>query len=215
MDLHQNEAIKRGEQDSLAPIQLERMSIEEESLVKHRGRVGHLMLFAVLAVSVVGLGTQLMKKLDAREAVVSAAAGVQRIRADKLDPFLRCALPGLDRAKLNSKDSLIGAIDDYSESMGKDYARTLSRCMPMLEEVSPALAAQKTPVELALPMRNLRSAAESLTVAVNAYRQHLGAPNEPYDYLHSLPRIEKIASAWERYEVSAKRFDDVVRATID
>ena len=213
MSKHQEKLTKN--EDSLAPIQLERMSREEESLVKHRGRTRQLLAIGALAVCVAGGGTYFMKQLDAREAVVSAAAGVQRVRSEKLQPFLRCALPGLGQSQLNSKERLIGAIDDFSESLGKGYARTLGRCLPVLEEVAPALAAQPVPADLRSEARSLHDSAVRLTGAVKDYRAHLAAPTQAYDYLQSLPMIEKIAVAWESYEVNAKTFDNAVHAKLD
>jgi hypothetical protein len=215
MTRHETEQKLTHNEDSLAPFQLDRMSIEEESLVKHRGRFTQLTSLAALALCVVGGGTYLMKRLDQRQTVVSAAAGVQRVRAEKLEPFLRCALPGIGATQLNSRERLIGAIDDFSESLGKGYARTLTRCLPVLGEVAPALAAQVAPTDLRPQVRALHDSAVALTAAVQTYRDHLGAPAAKYDYVTALPLVEKIAVAWEGYEANAKRFDDAVHAKLD
>ena len=50
---------------------------------------------------------------------------------------------------------------------------------------------------------------------MSSYRAYLGEPGAQYDYVKALPLIEKIAVAWDQYEVGAKRFDDAARAKLD
>jgi hypothetical protein len=105
-------------EDSLAPIQLDRLSVEETSLIKHRERYSQLAGITAIVGCLVAGGAFVMKQLDAQAAITQTAAAAQRLRSDSLEPFLYCALPGMTRAQLASKEQLMAAIDDVSAARG-------------------------------------------------------------------------------------------------
>ncbi len=214
MDDVEVKKVARDEQDSLAPVRLDRVSVEDEAVLMQRGRAGKMMAVAMAAILLGAGANYWMKRIDAREAYVGASASVHRLRVDKLEPFLRCALPDIDRAQVNSKDRLISAIESYGDRMGKDYGRVLARCTPMLSALPAQLAAVQAPASLQPEVRGLSTAARDLTQAVDNYRSYLSNSGSQYDYVQALPMMEKIAVAWERYEAHQASFDSAVHEAV-
>ncbi|HEX2675710.1 MAG TPA: hypothetical protein VHM19_03705 [Polyangiales bacterium] len=205
----------RDEQNSLAPVSLDRLSVEDEAKLMHIGEHGKLAIVA-LAVLLVGSGSlYFMKRLDTREAYVGAAAQVHKLRTEQLEPFLRCVLPDADRAQINSKENLISAIEAYGDRMGKDYSRMLAKCTPMVDDLPQQLAAVPAPKSVRDQMRGLSHAANDLRQAVVAYHSYLSNSGRQYDYVQALPLMEKIAVAWESYESRQAELDAAVKNAIN
>jgi hypothetical protein len=207
--------LTRDEQDSLAPLSLDRLSVEDEAALMQGGKLGKLAFVAVIAVMVGASTSFWMKRIDTREAYVGAAASVHKLRVDKLEPFLRCALPEVDRAQINSKDRLISAIEAYGDRLGKDYGRVLSRCMPLVADLPADLAAVPGPAPVKEHLRELSRAASDLESAVGNYRTYLTSATHDYDYVQALPLMEKIAVAWESYEARQAELDAQVHTAVD
>jgi hypothetical protein len=186
--------------DSLAPIQLERLSVEEEVALMGRGRGKQLAgIAAVALVSVLG-GVLWMKGMDAREAYASAATRLGQLDRQHGYAFMYCALPGIPQSQIDSRENLHTAIEHFGEQYGKSYARNLRRCAPTLDEMAPALAALQVPENVSSELHALRTAAANLKRAWNDYRGYLEDPKRPYDYVQAVPLIEKITLGWEAYE---------------
>jgi hypothetical protein len=215
MNDQKSKQLVRTEQDSLAPIALDRLSVEDEAALMQRGKLGRLSSLAFLAVMLGAGATFWMKTIDAREAYVGAAARVSELRTSALEPFLRCALPQTDRASINSKARLISALETYGDRFGKDYSRTLSRCAPILAELPAELARIKAPHDVQEQLARLSSSASDLAAAFGGYRSYLSSAGKSYDYVQALPMMEKIAIAWETYEARQAELHAQVQAAVD
>lgn len=205
----------RDDQSSLAPIQLDRLSVEEEAALMQTGKHGRLAVVAVAAV-LLGAGvTFFLKRVDAREAYVAAAVSVRELRTSKLEAFARCALPDAERTAVGSKDRLLSALERQSDRMGVVYGRVLSRCQPMVDDLAAQLPAVRAPERLAPEMKQLTGAAHELARAVEQYRAYLGNAARRYEYVQALPHMEKIATAWASYDAREAELAAAVERAVE
>lgn len=205
----------RDEQDSLAPVALDRLTVEEEAALMQTGKGGKLAVIAVVAVLLGAGATFWLKQLDARQAYVGAAASVRELHAATLEPFARCALPEASGLQLTSKESMLSALERSSERMGPAYGRVLARCQPLVEALPSDLAKVQAPAALAAQLKTLASAANELGGAIEQYRTHLGHAGRGYDYVQALPFMEKIASAWGSCLAQHAELDAQVARSLD
>jgi hypothetical protein len=189
----------RIEQGSLAPIQLERTSVDEEVALMKRGK--GLRLTVTLLVSLVAIagGARLLSNMDTTRAYASGADRLDAIDAQQSEAFLRCALPNLQRAQVASASALFSAIEFATERFDKQYGKQLAQCAPLLGELQHALDGVRAPSDMTLRVQSVRVSAQELGQAWNAYRVYLQDPNKRYDYVQATPMIEKISEAWETY----------------
>jgi hypothetical protein len=202
----------RDDPNSLAPIQLERASVEEDVASMKSGKGLRLTAtLLVTAVAVVG-GTQLLGAMDAHQAYAHAAEQLELIDSQQSEAFLRCALPNIQRAQLNDPSALHTAIEIASERMDKGYGRVLAQCEPLLQSFEEAVNGIKAPSDMTRGMQGLSLAAGELVRSWASYRTYLQDPAQRYDYVQATPRIEKITTAWASYQTQRTQVRDGLSA---
>lgn len=202
----------RREPESLAPIQLERISVDEEVAQMKRGKGMQLVLTAlVIALGVAG-GSRWMSDIDASQAYAAAADRLEAIDSQQGDAYLRCALPNVQNSQLSSASSLHNAIEIASERLEKRYGKLLEQCDYLLVGLTSALSAMRAPADMTRRMDDLRVSADQLGDAFQDYRDYLLDPAKPYDYVQATPLIEKIANHWQQYENARAQARSALRA---
>jgi hypothetical protein len=188
------------EADSLAPIQLERTSVEEEVSRMKTGKGLRLTLtLLVVTLAVVG-GTRWMGKIDAAQAYAHAADQLEAIDSQQGEAYLRCALPNLQHSQVSSASALHSAIELASERFDKRYAKQLASCTYLLDALQSSLGTVRAPADMTLPVERLRHSAQAFGQAWEHYRVYLQDPAQRYDFVQATPLIEKIAVAWAGYQ---------------
>ncbi|MET0389849.1 MAG: hypothetical protein ABW321_28010 [Polyangiales bacterium] len=197
--MHQPTAQGRQDPHSLAPIQLEGTSVEEDA-AKIRGGRGLRMTLTVvsLGAAIVG-GTQLLRAMDTQQAYAQAAAQLEHVDTQESEAHLRCALPNLQRSQLDTQAAMHNAIEIASERMDKGYGKLLAKCTPLLESFTASVDGIRAPANMTQKLRALSNSAGELNRSWSAYRDYLQRPGQPYDYVQAAPMIEKITTAWQGY----------------
>lgn len=202
----------RNDPNSLAPIQLERTSIEDDVASMKSGKGLRLTAtLLVTAAAIVG-GTQLLGAMDTQQAYAHAAEQLEVIDSQQSEAFLRCALPNLQRTQLNDPTALHTAIEIASERMDKQYGRLLAQCGPLLQSFEEAVHQIKAPSDMTRRLQGLSVAAGDLGRAWTDYRTYLQDPKQRYDYVQAAPRIEKITRAWGMYQTQRTQAKEALSA---
>jgi hypothetical protein len=173
---------ERGEQDSLAPVQLE-VSIDRELAGMKRGRGAQLFAIAVVTLGTISGGVFAMRRLDRERNFEQTSAAVQQLVHTYITPFEQCALPLAQASAFESSERLYAAFADMIERSASNYARVLQLCEPKLAGLPPSLAAIRPPSELAREWAQLQSAAAALHDSEIALRSALEDPNQREDYV--------------------------------
>jgi hypothetical protein len=202
----------RREPDSLAPVQLERLSIEEDIALMRRGKTLPLTLSLLLATVAVVAGVRWVGELDAQQAYAHAADRLETIDSQQSEAFLRCALPNVQRSQLSSTVALHNAIEIASERFDKFYGRQLTHCEHYLVDLETELDAVKVPTDMTRQLTSLRNAAHEFGLAWSNYRDYLRDPTQSYDYVRATPMIEKVTLAWGSYRAQQVEIKAVLRA---
>jgi len=190
---------EKREQDSLAPMQLDRLSIEEEVATMNRGKGAQLLAVAVI-VSVFAIGgAWTMKQLDRTQAEGQAGAAVAGLREAHVDAYLKCAIPDAPVGVFSSSERLHSAIEIIAERYQKAYARTLESCEPKLAGLVPSLAEAAVSPALEPAVTGLRAAAVSVEESATDLRGYLGDPRRGYDYVEVTAFIDRLARASAAY----------------
>ena len=203
---------RRGEPDSLAPVQLERASLEEDLAGLRRGNGTPLVLSFVLAMVAAVGGIRWLGDLDRHQAYARAANRLELITNLQGEAFLRCALPNMQRSQLSSTQALHTAIENASERFDKYYGTQLKACSHYLGDLSRELAAVNVPRDARLQLKSLRQAAHQYGHTWDAYQQYLLDPAQNYDYVKATPMIEKITLAWADYRTQQAQITTSLRA---
>lgn len=193
-------------EDSLASIQLDRLTVEDEAALISGGRVWQLRAAIGAAVVLAVAGVVWMKHVDTREAYVEAATSVRALHTKQISAFLLCAAPGTTADKAASKDALRQALQSASDRFGKTYTRTLAHCAPMLEQVGTELSALRVPKDVTTEAAALVSAAKDLQQTVE------GAAQVPsYDTKRLSSLLDKVATGMQSYDASEEAFETALR----
>jgi hypothetical protein len=202
----------RNDPNSLAPIQLERASVDDDVASMKSGKGLRLAAtLLVTAAAVVG-GTQLLGAMDAHQAYAHAAEQLEVIDSQQSEAFLRCALPNIQRAQLSDPSALHTAIEIASERMDKGYGRVLAQCEPLLQSFEEAVNQIKAPSDMTRRLQGLSLAAGELGHSWGDYRTYLQDPAQRYDFVQATPRIEKITSAWANYQTQRTQVREALSA---
>ncbi len=194
------------EQDSLAPLQLDRLTIEEEVAIMNRGKGAKLLGVVTMVGVLVAGGAVAMKGLDREEKYTQAGAVVTQLRREHLDGYLKCVLPGAHESTLSSSERLHGAIEGFAERFQKSYARTLESCEPKIAGLGTALATLPVPSEVEPAIERLRKSASAVQGTAVALRSYLDDPTQAYDYVQVTARIDKLARASAAYRKTEADF---------
>jgi hypothetical protein len=193
-------ATKRDDPHSLAPIQIEGTSIDEDIAQLKRGK-GARLIGTMLCLGLGAFGVmQWMERIDGTQAYAAAADKVEIIHAQQANVYLRCVLPNLQRSQLASQQALHTAFEIASDRFQKGYAKQLAHCAPSLDGLQAQLATLTVPADVESSAKLLRDAAVSVGEKSEAYRAYLQDRARPYDFVQATPHIEKIARAWSGYD---------------
>jgi len=190
--------VQRDDPHSLAPLQIERLSVDDEVARMSRGKSRQLLKLGAAVSLCAAIAGLWLTGLDSHKTYADAIGSARALDERHSDAFLRCALPGIPSARLASGEQLHSAIERISERLGKSYGRSLSRCSSRLAGLVTGLRKLSVPAE-ALKLAAARDAAAALERAWDDYRIYLLDERTPYDYVQALPRVEKIALAWSAY----------------
>jgi len=189
----------KREQDSLAPVQLDRLTIEEEVATMNRGKGARLLSVAIVASAVAVGGAWMMKAMDRSQAESQAGTAVAALREQHVDAYLRCVLPEAPAAVFSNSERLHTALEGLAERYQKAYARTLESCEPKLEGLRPALAVTPISGKLAPTVEGLKSAALGVQDSAEDLRSYLADPRRGYDYVEVTAFIDRLARAATTY----------------
>lgn len=212
MDEATQEPRNKQEQDSLAPVQLDRLSIEEEVAVMNRGKGAQLLAVAGIAGLLLIGGAAAMKGLEREQSYSQASAAVTDIKDRHVDAYMSCALPGVPALNIASAERLHSAVEGFAERFQKDYGLVLRRCEPKLEGLMAELSTAPVPAEMQPSLAELRKAASSLHSAAASLRDYLEDPNKAYDYVAVTGHIDRFAKARTRYAERQTDFELVLNA---
>jgi hypothetical protein len=201
------ESIKeKREQDSLAPMQLDRLTIEEEVAGMNRGKGAKLLGVAIVASALVVGGAVAMKRIDRDQAEGQAGAAIAGLLEQHVEAYFSCAAPDTPPAALSNGERLHSAIEILAERYQKAYARTLESCEPKLAGLVPALTVTPVAKTLAPAVTDLRSAAVSLQDSASDLRAYLSDSRRPYDYAEVTAFIDRLAKASTAYHEQDQAF---------
>jgi hypothetical protein len=192
-------ASERGEQDSLAPVQLDATDDRAVASMK-RGKGLQLLAVVVVALGTVSGGVLAMKRLDRDRAYGQTSAAAQELRRTHVSAFVQCALPFAQSSNLQSPERMYAAIADMVERSAASYAQVLRQCENRLLTLPPALGALRAPAELRAPIARLREASLQLQQASTALRGALEDPAQREDYVGVTARADQLARAVFAYE---------------
>ena len=203
--MHKLDVQTREDPHSLAPIQLEGTSVDEEVALIKKGR--GLRLALTLGLVVVGAlgGARLLRNMDEHAAYAQAAAQLEQIDAQQSEAYLRCALPNVQRSQLESATALHNAIEIATEHMDKGYGRVLAHCSPLLSELEAGVRGLTAPPDMTRRLERLSSATTDFKSGWLAYQSYLQDRSQPYDYVKAAPLIERITIAWEGYQAAHRQ----------
>ncbi len=200
--MHPNDIQDRGDPHSLAPIQLEAASVQEEAAQLKRGRGVRLALNMTLLVALaVGAG-QWLNSVDTKNSYNHAAAQLDRSESTQAEGFMRCVLPDLQASQLTSTVTLYGTIENLTEQLGKAYGDQLAACAPLLEEFESTVHKIRAPADMTRRLQEVSLAASAVKQSWQSYQEYLQTPNQPYDYVKAAPLIDRITLAWQTYHTT-------------
>lgn len=191
--------IHRGDPHSLAPIQLEPASVQEEAAKLKRGRGLRLALNLAALVAVATIAGQWLNRVDARNAYNHAAAQLDRAENTQAEGFMRCVMPDLQPAQLTSMVTLYGTIENLTEQLGKAYGDQVAACAPLLDDFEKTVHDIKAPSDMTRRLHEVSLAASAVKQSWQTYQEYLQTPNQPYDYVKAAPLIDRITVAWQAY----------------
>lgn len=200
----------KREQDSLAPMQLDRLTVEEEVAFMNRGKGAQLLGVAMIASALVVGGAVAMKRMDRDQAEGQAGAAVAGLREQHVGAYFACVVPDTPTAAFSSSERLHSAIESLAERYQKAYARTLESCEPKLAGLVQALTAAPVAKALAPAVSDLLSAAISIQDSASDLRAYLSDSRRPYDYVEVTAFIDRLAKASAVYHEQ----DQAVRAQL-
>jgi hypothetical protein len=210
--MDETNATTREDPHSLAPIQIEGTSIDEDIAQLKRGR-GARLIGTTLCMGLAAFGIMhWMDRIDGTQAYAAAAERVEAIHAQQGNAYLRCVLPNLQRSQLSSQQALHTAFEAASDRFQKQYAKQLAHCAPSLDGLQAQLANLRVPADVERSANALRAATVQLSEVTDSYRAYLQDPARPYDFVQATPQIEKIAWAWSSYDEDRRKLLAALRS---
>lgn len=209
----EHKKIERDATDSLAPIQLERRSVEEEVALMGKGQGRSLWTAGALGVLALAGGLVLLQQLEANHRIAQAGEAVTAMDTRGFAAFAHCALPALPATRMDNDDHLRTALERRSERHGRGYAGMLRQCGPPLYELQTALEGLQTPALLGAQRDEMRRGVDALVGATRDYAAYLDARGG-YDFVSAQPKIEAFALAWQQYRDARRAMAEGVRAAL-
>ena len=209
--MKRDSAPPREDPHSLAPVQIERASIDEDIAQLNRGK-GSRLLITILGggLAVFGVVTW-MQSIDGAQAYSAAAERLETIHAQSESAFLRCVLPDLQKSQLSSRQALHTAFEVASERGQKHYGKQLKHCTALSDKIVQQLNDLEVPADMYRNAQGVRAAAGEVAQSVEAYRAYLQDPSRPYDFVQATPMIERLSNALATYEERRTTFNQTLR----
>ena len=209
--MKRDSAPPREDPHSLAPIQIEAASLDEDIAQLKRGK-GSRLLITILAsgLAVFGVATW-MQSIDGAQAYAAAAERLETINAQAGNAFLRCVLPDHQKSQLSSRQALHTAFEVASERSQKHYGKQLQHCTSLSDKLVAQLNELEVPADMTRRAQGVRAAAGEVAQSLDTYRAYLQDPKQPYDFVQATPMIERVANAWSTYEERRKGFNQALR----
>jgi hypothetical protein len=201
---------EKREQDSLAPVQLDRLSIEEEVAGMNRGKSARLLGVAMMVSALAVGGAWAMKQMDRSQAESNAASVVASLRVQHVEAYLVCIAPEAPLSVFSSSERLHSVLENQAERYQKAYARTLESCEPKLEGLIPALTIAPVAKSLEPTVTDLKAAAMAVQDGANDLRGYLADSRRSYDYVEVTAFIDRLARASASYH----KQDQALRAQL-
>jgi hypothetical protein len=211
MQADEQTSIERPDPDSLAPVPIARLSVEDEAAMMNRGKgrqIATVVAGLALCATVAGYWVRGMEARQRYEAALASAAEVQ---VQHVNAFHHCALQGVQRSQIASPENLQFAVARLSARLGRTFGRRLEHCAPTLAGLSPALKRLAMPADVQGELGAMRAAADELRRAWDGYRKHLADVNM-YDEAGAAPHIARIAQAFGAYEQRRAALEAALRA---
>lgn len=204
---------QRQAPDSLAPIQLERMSVEEQALVSGRGRSRGLVPLVAFAGVALALGVMLYQRLEANESLGNAGSAVKQMKVQDFDVFARCVFPGMDGTRIKDDDHLRTTIERHSQRHGRHYGQMVKTCARPLYDLQVGLERLQVPQPLEGARAEMQQSAQRLVTATSNYAAYLEA-GDGYEFVTAQPKIEALALAWQDFQGTYRAFNDGLQAAV-
>jgi hypothetical protein len=190
---------KTRREDSLAPVELDRLTIEEEAASMNRGKGKQLLSTLVVVGTLAAGGAFVMQELDRQQAEIERGQAVADLRGDHLEAYLQCVVKDASPVALKIDDRIHGLIEGVVERGQKRSAAAFARCGQKLSELAPALAEARVTAELTPLLGELRTAATNVTRSALELHAYLADPAKPYDFVQATALIDRLARAVTAY----------------
>jgi hypothetical protein len=211
MQTDEKPVVERPDPDSLAPVPIARLSVEDEAAMMNRGKGRQIAAVAAGLALCAAVAAFSMRGMDAHQRYEAALAGAAQVQEQHANAFLHCALQGVHRSQIASPESLQFAIARLSARLGRSYGRRLEHCAPKLAGLSPALKRLVAPADVQGELAAVRAAADELQRAWDGYRKHLSELSV-YDEADAAPHIALIARTFGAYEQRLAALEAALRA---
>jgi hypothetical protein len=193
-----------GKQPSLA---------DEEKAIGGGGGSG-TMVAAILVFGIVAVGGAVFLFRGSGDSEYSTIGrAVNGIRQSNFDMFWSCVLPREDIRDLHGNADVQAAVLQRASASPTQYAHLVrTQCISHLDEQMPLLAELIPPPDLTEAMTQLRTAAQGLLDAWNAYLtylEHLGGPYVADDE-QAQTLLTAVVRGWYDYRVAVQAVNTVV-----
>lgn len=209
--MERENATQRDDPHSLAPVQIEGTSLDEDIAKLKRGKGTRLLVTGLLSGLAVFGVARWMQNIDGVQAYTAAAENLEAINTQHGTAFLRCVLPDAQRSQVSSRQTLHNALEVASERWQKYYGKQLQYCTGLSKRLMHSLNDLEVPSDMVRNLQAVRSAAGDLDQAIEAYRAYLLDPSRSYDFVQATPMIERIAIAWTAYDERRTQLNDTLR----
>lgn len=188
----------RKAQDSLAPVSLDGLSLDEEVDLLKSGRPGQLWRWfaSTLVVGVVGFFT--VQSMDAAQAREDARANLGRLTGTHLQSFLDCAIPDARPVSAASRERLHSLLERQLVIGQEAFSERLNTCLPDLLSFRRGLASMPVPLEVEPDHQHMTAAAYGLYDRVQELADALVAEPD-MDYVRSTGLIDRVTGAHEAF----------------
>jgi hypothetical protein len=183
--------------DSLAPVTIPEVSVDEEAAAMNKGkRKTIIALVVVVAISFVGAG-MFLQNADKKSAFREAGQTLNSLKKRQFNRFWGCALEGVNLSDIRSNADLVAKIELRSSVGRTRYGRMVrERCVDILEEVATALDVLQVPSELKPEVEGLKKATSQLRDGWREYLSYITDPDLSYDETKARRYLDKIALGW-------------------
>ncbi|MEM9187681.1 MAG: hypothetical protein AAGF12_00795 [Myxococcota bacterium] len=199
----------------LSPLRGPSLEDDEKAMKKGKGVMLAAML-AALAVPIIGVVLYLALS-GGDEQYRTLGRNVNGLHDQSFKAFWGCSLRGANLEEIRSNTDLSAQINTRAGNGRGRYAQHVrDECMPMLEEIEPALSQLIPPEEMRSQVQELGRATGELRSGWSGFVAHLeGLEEDPYDEREAREHVNNIAKGWYDYRRSHKALNDAIRERIE